>query len=409
MSKRNNFNDPNHGMKLHASPAVSVVEDAPVTMADDRQSSYTQADVADDTDEPNPPAHDADTGAELAYTQQQEELESEVMQAQVDNAQNDIAAPAEESIPPNPIRAAVEANPDVIREFDLSDIIVDPVANMRYSERTAKDTDVKELAESIKQDGQKVPGSVELRVDEKVYLTEGFGRFAAIQLINSTRKPEDHLKYRAVVTINGFAFATTQTTIDNAIINGKRKDLGPLDLMKITMTLKSQGMNQREIATRLGKAPAMITTYMKVGKVMEASEFVKDALVTGKISPAAVYDLTVVAPDEIEATVRKLLAESGGKKVSVADSNAKTRKAKAGKKGKTGKAGADDSESTGKTAKGRLKQRTAKQIISFVEAEATPATCEKYKDKALAKKLECLGAFVRGGGEGTFLKNLAAL
>lgn len=336
------------------------------------------------------------------------ELESEVMQAQVDNAQNaqnDIAAPAEESIPPvNPIRAAVEANPDVIREFDLSDIIVDPVANMRYLERTAKDTDVKELAESIKQDGQKVPGSVELRADEKLYLTEGFGRFAAIQLINSTRKPEDYLKYRAVVTINGFAFATTQTTIDNAIINGKRKDLGPLDLMKITMTLKSQGMNQREIATRLGKAPAMITTYMKVGKVMEASEFVKDALVTGKISPAAVYDLTVVAPDQVEAQVKKLLADSGGKKVSVADANAKTRKAKGGKGGKKGK-----TEDETADRKGRLKQRTAKQLISFIEAEAVPATCEKYGDKALAKKLQCIMAFVKGGGEGTFLKNLAAL
>ena len=356
-----NMNDDDYGIKLHASPAV---EEPPV-QEDSRTNSYSQAEE-DETPE------DVTT-----TVPQSETLDPE----------------------PDPLAAEVTANPGKVFAFPMDSLTADPERNERFTARTVKDPDVQALANAIKLGGQLQPGRVMLALDGKRLVAFGTGRYLAISLINSTRAPEDKLPFLATAFLET-ADDTARQRVENGMENLYNKDLGPLDKMKLVIDLMEKDkLSQREVGQRLGLKPAMVTMYVKIAGVVKSSEFVKDAITSGKIAPSAVYDLTVVEPDKVEATVKKLLADSGGKKVSRADANTKARKSDSP---------TDKKRKTGGRPKG-LKQRTAKQILSFIDSEATIATDKKYEDKALSKKLECFGAFVKGGAEATFLKNLAAL
>lgn len=314
----------------------------------------------------------------------------------------DVAAPvdtAPASPLPDPLALDAEVEPNMVHEFDVDDLVADPARNGRFKERLITDSSVKELAEAIKLEGQLEPGKVMLGLDGKRYVAFGTGRYLAIKLINSTRAKKDRLPFLA------FAFLETsddpaRQRVQNAMENLHRKDLGPLDKMKIAVDLiEKEGLNQKQVAARLAVKPAMITMYVRLSKLPpDVIQLIADE----KISATAVYDLTVVMndPKVLEKEVKRLVdGAKDGKRVTVGTANAARGKVKAAK-GEKGE---------GKAGRKGSKQRPAKQILSFIEAEATTATNQKYGDKSLDKKLMCFAAFVRGQGEGTFLKNLAAL
>lgn len=290
--------------------------------------------------------------------------------------------------------------PDTIHNFELTQVIADPKRNVRFVERTIKDQAVRDLADAIKAAGrQLVPGEVCLGLDDKLYVVDGAGRYLALTLINSTRQPSDQLPFRAIVTIETTG-APAQSLIDQAQINWHREGLTPLDKAKAVGELKATGLKQADIARRLGLKPAVVSSLARIAGF---SDQVKQWVVEGKISATDVYDLSVVDPEKVEAQAKKLIDGAGGKKVSSAVVGAVVQKARAEK------AKSDKATTKAGKPKARTKQRTAKQILMFVEDEATDATNKKFGDKNLSKKLECVKALVNGVAGDTFLKNLSLL
>lgn len=325
----------------------------------------------------------------------------------VDDEGGDVAAPVESAVPiveseVDPLVAQVERDgPDMVYNFAIDTLVADPTRNGRFKERLITDDAVKQLAKTIALEGQLQPGKVLLALDGKRYVAFGTGRYLAIKLLNSTRAIEDQLPFKAYALVESIDDKPKQR-VQNAMENIYREDLTPLDKMKIACDLiEKEGLNQKQVAARLGIKPAMVTMYVKLSKLPTD---VIELIATGKISATAVYDLTVVMddPKALEKEVKRLVGEAAGKRVTVAAVNTARGKVKIAKtKGEKGEGKAG--------RKNGSKQRAAKQILSFIEAEATPATNAKYKDKNLADKLECFAKFVKGGTEETFLKNLAAL
>lgn len=315
----------------------------------------------------------------------------------VEDNSNDVAAPTGELAAISAFRQYCIDNPNVIHEFDLAILIADPKRNGRLKERTVKDPSVKELAQAIIARGKQLtPGEVTLGLDEKLYITAGTGRYLAIGLVNSTRSKADQLPFRATVLIET-ADAPELSAIDNAMENWFRLDLGPLDKAKIVADFMSEPLklNRQEVSKKLGIPKSSVSVYCTMNNF---SDQVKQWIADGKITVKAVYELAVVDPAKVEEQAKKLIDASGGKKVTT----------QAYKKKKGGKASEGDGEDE-TTGKGGKKVRTTKQILTFVNDEATPATAKKYGDKNLEGKLKCIAAFVGGGREETFLKNLAAL
>lgn len=376
MAKKNSHNE-----KIEKMQASAATAEPEVQTQDDREYSYTQSDDSDDDD----------------GNGDNENIDNSTNEP-ADNS--DVPAPVE--APRDPVMTAFrrlcEDNPDMIHEFHLSDLIADPARNGRFNERTVKDEAVKDLAEAIKARGkQLVPGEVTLGLDDKLYITAGTGRYLALSIINATRSEDDAMKFRATVLIET-PDDPAQSLIDNAMENWHREDLTVLDKVKIIKSLMAAptSLKQVQVSQRLGVKRNVVSMLVRIGSFPES---VIQMIAEGKIAPYAAYDLSMVDPDKIEAHAKKLVEEAGGKRVTRSAAAAATQKKRAKK--------ADvDSDGAGRVGK---KQRTAKQVLDFIESEATTATCQKYKDKALADKLKVIGKFVNGGSEETFLKNLAAL
>jgi len=221
-------------------------------------------------------------------------------------------------------RQVIDAGPDHVWLLDPSTIIVDPERNGRTDEAKPTDKDVKELAESIKTQGQMLPGEVHLDNDGKLYLTFGYRRFAAIQLINSTRKPADQLPFKAFIRVNvdTVAFQTR-----NFHENAKRKELTVLDNVLVVTRFLGEGLNQKQVAEKTGWSPASVNNYVKISKFPDT---VKEYIREGKLPARAALELTVFkTPVDIERAAKDLLSSVGTGKVTV--TKAKKKAASIGK------------------------------------------------------------------------------
>lgn len=309
---------------------------------------------------------------------------------------NDVSAPTNDDIPViSAQRQFFMDNPGAVHEFNTDELAPGAAILTRVQRRTAKDDDIKAMAESIKEHGQMVAGEVRLGLDDKLTITDGMGRFLAISdIINPTRNAADKLPFLAKVVIE--TEDTQQAFIRSAVYNLHRKETSVLDKAKIVKDLMESGMKQSEIMTRIGLKKATVSTLAKVAALPDQ---VKTWIAEDKISAKAAYDLAVVDPTKVEAAAKELIDAACGERVSASAANKKR-----GKGGEDGEE--DESDDAGKPAK---KQRTTKQILDFVEAEATTATDKKYGSKNVSVMLKLFGKFAAGMAEGTFLKNLAAV
>lgn len=294
-------------------------------------------------------------------------------------------------------------NPDMVHEFDVDELIADPQRNGRFKERTIKDESVKELAAAMRSVGRQLEhGRVSLGMDGKVYVLFGTGRYLAIKLINSmlTNKKE-HWKFKATVHVETQS-DPAMAFVENAQENWYREELGVLDKAMIVqrLTLSPYNLSRAEVQKRLAiKNRSVVSTLISIA---EFPDEVKAHIVAGRISSKAAYDLSVINKGEaLTKEVAKLLGESGGKKVTVSKVAGERQKKSAASKVR------DKDDAQGRHKVGR-KQRSPKQILDFIEAEGVIANEKKYGDKNLSEKLQCFAAFVKGGREETFLKNLAA-
>ena len=280
----------------------------------------------------------------------------------------------------------------------LSDIIIDPKRNGRTEERKVTDVSVKELAAAIKAVGQLQAGAVDLTPSGKMYLSFGFGRALAVQLINSTRETQDQIPFLA--TVNLIAEETNEVApvasrIANALENWTRLDLTVLDKAGIVADLMAEPykMSQAEIARYLGiKARSTVHVYNSINQL---PEFVKTAIKDGKISPTAAADLAQEKDvKKLEKAATALIADAEAN-----DGTPVTRKK--AKRAVSKQKGSEGGDETGAT------KRKLSEVFAMIEAEGVPATDAKY-GKGTAARLKALGRYLMGGKENAFLKAMGA-
>ena len=320
----------------------------------------------------------------------------------------DVEAPSTDDLPAvSEFRQMCIDFPEMVHDFSTDELIADPSKNGRFTERKESDDSVKLLAKMIEREGQLQPGRVTLGLDGKLYITFGTGRYLAIKSLNVNRA-NDPIPFKATVLLETET-DSVKSAVQNGMENWGREPLDVLDKCVVVGTFNRQGLKAKDICERMGLPKSTVSMYLRIDKFSAAA---KQLIADGTISAKNAYDLAVVAPDKFEAELEKLVKESKGGKVTataVGKSSEKLRKGTAGKDG--GEDGEEtDGEETGK-GKGKKgkKQRTSKQVLDFIEAEAVIANAKKYGDTKLPDKLQLFGKFISGMSEATFLKNLATL
>jgi ParB/RepB/Spo0J family partition protein len=353
-----------------------------VTNIDSNETKLNASAVAD-----APPAIDTTTNA-ADYDGDDEMGEVE------GDTSNDVAAPTSEDFEQSEFAKQCIAEPNKVWELVPQTIIADPTRNGRVEVRKATDPDVKELADAIKEHGQMQPGEISLMPDGKMFLDFGFGRFAAIELINSTRNIEDQLPFLArvrVVTSDVSEAATSR--VRNAVENWKRKELTVMDKAQIVADLMAPplSLSQADVVRRLGvKSRTSVSMYAKLAALPQTG---KDAIHAGKITPKRAYEIAVLPAEKQQKEIDAAIAESaavGGPATS-----------KTTKKAKRAARGADATEEpTGK------EPRKLKALLEVVDTESVPLTDKTY-GKGTVARLKAIGAFMSGKiTEKVFLKRL---
>jgi ParB family chromosome partitioning protein len=108
----------------------------------------------------------------------------------------------------------------------------------------------------------------------------------------------------------------------SASLNMVRKDdsvLGKAE--RVARMLRRNGGDYAEVAVTIGSTEKTVRTYEKL---MELSAKVKKAVNDGRISATAASKLSDLPKDEQEERLKKLLEESGGKKVTIRQTKAAT-------------------------------------------------------------------------------------
>jgi ParB/RepB/Spo0J family partition protein len=139
--------------------------------------------------------------------------------------------------------------------FDVNenDVIVDHSFNGRFQQR-----DVTALVDSIRTEGQKVPGLVRRAPGGKVFLVAGFGRWDAIKKLNA-ENPKNPIKFKATIVEGN----DTDAFLSNVTENFVRDNPTYMDKAFVVSRLTDQyGKGDAEIAKILNfKSVSSVSQY----------------------------------------------------------------------------------------------------------------------------------------------------
>ena len=205
----------------------------------------------------------------------------------------------------NTVRDNSQRGEDVVK-IEISKIVVREGFNVRQDLG-----DIEGLAYSILENGQTVPGRVDVLNDGTFVLTDGHRRFAALKLLVDLG--HDPL-FKAIVN-------NTKTTEEQRILQmfttQDNKPLASHEVAELIQRLINLGHTQAGIAKKIGKTAAYVSQMLSFAN---ESNLIKEEVKNGNMNVTAVLKLQKKIPIQSErvAAVQKAVASKSNKAVTVA-------------------------------------------------------------------------------------------
>lgn len=162
--------------------------------------------------------------------------------------------------------------------------------------------DLDGLAYSILENGQTVPGRVDVLADGTFLLTDGHRRYRALCLLaDMGHEP----MFKAIVNSTKI---TEEERILQMFTTQDNKPLAPHEIAELIKRLINLGHNQSGIAKKIGKTPAYVSQMLSYAS---ESIIIKEHVTNGDINVSAVLKLQKKIPVQSErvAAVNKAVSE----------------------------------------------------------------------------------------------------
>ena len=188
-------------------------------------------------------------------------------------------------------------------KIDLDKIVVRKSFNVR------KDYgDIEALAKSILENGQVLPGIVDVLKDGRFVLTDGHRRFEALKLL---QKQGIDLRFLTVVNK---AKTTEEQRIIQMFTTQDNKHLEPVEVADLIQRLLKFGNSQKEVAEKIGKSNSYVSQMASFSK---ESEVVKEAVQKGNLSVTQALKIKkeIASPTARNEAIQKTLSENPNKKI----------------------------------------------------------------------------------------------
>lgn len=140
--------------------------------------------------------------------------------------------------------------------FDPRLLKIEPSYNVRDLDAPDEREDLKELKESIRANGVRVPLEVRL-VDDDVFIIAGHRRHKAVMELIGEGEP-----IKAVPVIPEPKNTSPEDRIINLVVSNSGKPLKPLEVAEVVRRLVAFGWEKQQIAARLGKSASAISGYL---------------------------------------------------------------------------------------------------------------------------------------------------
>lgn len=195
------------------------------------------------------------------------------------------------------VRANAQRGEDIIK-IPLNKVEVRKGFNVRF-----EFGDIEQLAKSILENGQVLPGRVDVLIDGTFLLTDGHRRFKALQYLQSLG--QDPL-FKAVVNDRK---TTEEQRIIQMFTTQDSKHLEPLEVSELIRRLGNLGHNQVAIAGKIGKSTAYVSQMVALSN---ETVTVKKAISEGNLSVTEAAKIKRAIPSN-EARDEKIKSAPAGK------------------------------------------------------------------------------------------------
>lgn len=210
------------------------------------------------------------------------------------------------------IRQNTQRGEEVVK-IELSKIVIRDNFNVREDYG-----DVQSLAYSILENGQTVPGRVDVLNDGTFVLTDGHRRFKALQIL---AQMGNEPFFKAIVN-------NTKTTEEQRILqmftSQDNKPLQPHEIAELINRLINIGYTQVAVAKKIGKTAGYVSQMLQFA---HESPVIKEHVKNGNINVSTVLKLQKDIPvqsERVEAVKKAVTSKKNGQTVTIADVKGKS-------------------------------------------------------------------------------------